>query len=381
MKLKKSVINPLTICAAAVMVAKLMIPGLSAKARGLSDDELYKRAYDAVVMAKTNGTQQDINAARSAITSLKYTGAQWAIGEFSKQVDGPQQKLFEEFMHYIFNEDNSRKAKISIDDINKAVKLVRDFDTYYGNKPYTPSWSSAMDEYVQCYINEGEALLKKLQASKTKEDKDLLVTLVNDIKRIENNPSVDNWTKSVEKSLADVNIMVDVAPGFTVDTFIMENNISTIGIVADSAQVDKEASSKITSEMIDGKIAVKAYEKGTYNVILTNCDGITSTITVDVAEDGKISLKAVNKYLEYVENNKETLGIKATKVVSVVDRKGLGSNGVNPSLIKVGEKDVLCIKANAVGVYNITVSDDEYNNAVVKVTVKDNGTISVVVNP
>lgn len=69
-----------------------------AKAKTPSADVLYKTAYDAVINATKANNQSSINAARKAITALKGTGAQWAIGEFSKQVDAPQQKLYGNFI-------------------------------------------------------------------------------------------------------------------------------------------------------------------------------------------------------------------------------------------------------------------------------------------
>ncbi|WP_142413370.1 hypothetical protein [Hathewaya massiliensis] len=63
-----------------------------------NSDELYKNAYDCVVKVKGDKTQQSITAARKAIAQLsKENDLKGFVGEFSKQVDGVQQKLFDEF--------------------------------------------------------------------------------------------------------------------------------------------------------------------------------------------------------------------------------------------------------------------------------------------
>lgn len=56
-------------------------------------DIAYGNAYNALLNAQTTKTQKTIDTARTAIASLSGTGASWAIGEFSRQVDLIEQQL------------------------------------------------------------------------------------------------------------------------------------------------------------------------------------------------------------------------------------------------------------------------------------------------
>ena len=65
-----------------------VVSAIPANAATMTVGQLYAAAYNAVVAAKASGTQTDINTARIAIDALQGTGAEFAVGEFSKQVDG-----------------------------------------------------------------------------------------------------------------------------------------------------------------------------------------------------------------------------------------------------------------------------------------------------
>lgn len=56
-------------------------------------DQLYANAFNAVQGAIESKTQKSVNAARTAIEALRGTDAEWAIGEFSKQVDTVQHPI------------------------------------------------------------------------------------------------------------------------------------------------------------------------------------------------------------------------------------------------------------------------------------------------
>lgn len=133
-------------------------------------DAMYKSAFDAVMKAKEDESQESITAARKAIDELRKEKAlKGFVGEFSKQVDGVQQKLFDNFYSLLFV-DGKKKDKISQEDVNKAREFVKSFDTFEGNKQYTNSWSSAVDGFQQVLVVEANDAVVKAMTSKDEKD-------------------------------------------------------------------------------------------------------------------------------------------------------------------------------------------------------------------
>jgi hypothetical protein len=118
-----------------------MVGTTQVKAAALSVDEIYANAYTATDNAMNIKTQKSINEARIAIEALIDTGADWAIGEFSKQVDQVQ---------------NPFLVKI-IDAINKAEQTGKQEDINAAKASIEPellqiwknSYSSAIDKIQQ----------------------------------------------------------------------------------------------------------------------------------------------------------------------------------------------------------------------------------------
>lgn len=75
-------------------------------------DKLYAEAYSAVTTAMSDKTQKSVNVARVAIEELRGTGADWAIGEFSKQVDMVQHPILVRFVN-AYNEAVSALSKVT----------------------------------------------------------------------------------------------------------------------------------------------------------------------------------------------------------------------------------------------------------------------------
>ncbi|MEG0773444.1 hypothetical protein [Clostridium sp.] len=167
-------------------------------------DTLYANAYNSVIACQSGYTQQSINGARNAIKNLKGTGASWAIGEFSKQVDGVQQKLFEEFMGYLFDSNHKPRISVPQQDINRARDLVNSFATYEGNAPYVRSWSSAVDEYQNIIIREVVSLLNKAEETNKNEDVAAARKGVSILLTANNNSSVINFANALKEKLASL---------------------------------------------------------------------------------------------------------------------------------------------------------------------------------
>jgi hypothetical protein len=167
-------------------------------------DTLYANAYNSVIACQSSYTQQSINGARNAIKNLKGTEASWAIGEFSKQVDGVQQKLFEEFMGYLFDSNHKPRISVPQQDINRARDLVNSFATYEGNAPYVRSWSSAVDEYQNIIIKEVVSLLNKAEETNKSEDIIAAKNGVSTLLTANNNPSVIDFANVLKDKLADL---------------------------------------------------------------------------------------------------------------------------------------------------------------------------------
>lgn len=133
-------------------------------------DAMYKSAFDAVMKAKEDESQESITAARKAIDELrKHKELQGFVGEFSKQADKVQQKLFDDFYSLLFV-DGKKKDKIPQKDINKAREFVKSFDTFEGNKQYTASWSTAVDGFQQVLVVEAHDAVVKAMGSKDEKD-------------------------------------------------------------------------------------------------------------------------------------------------------------------------------------------------------------------
>ncbi len=193
---------------AAITTTICMSP-LAIKAIG-SEDMLYKTAFESVIFAKNNGTQESVNVARKAIVELNNTKAKWAIGEFSKQVDEVQQKLFKEFMGILFDSDNNSVATLTQQEINRARTLVSSFSTYDGNNQYISSWSSAVDRYQQKNIDDTVKAIELLKLEYNKEAKERVIKLLEELLSVENNQLVLNMA---EKLKIDLNILIRSVEG------------------------------------------------------------------------------------------------------------------------------------------------------------------------
>lgn len=106
-------------------------------------DQLYRTAYDLTMQAISSKTQKAINQARVAIEALRGTGAEWAIGEFSKNVDQIQQP----FLVNICNAISAAEANPTQVNINAANALIEDVKT--ATDPAIAAWAVEMQKQLQ----------------------------------------------------------------------------------------------------------------------------------------------------------------------------------------------------------------------------------------
>jgi hypothetical protein len=172
-----------------------IVGGMQVKTYALTADELYIQAYNKVVSTQQQKTQKSINEARIAIEALRNTGAAWAIGEFSKQIDQIQHP----FLVKIVDSINTAKLTVKQADINTARVAI---------DPELPdvwrySYSSAVDAVQQ-------DLQKKLVSSyhnaaffETEENMVAFEAVLSDIKT-STNPQMVQWADAFTSPMRSV---------------------------------------------------------------------------------------------------------------------------------------------------------------------------------
>lgn len=157
----------------------------------LNADQLYKIAYDKTNYATKTGTQKSINNARTAVRALKGTGAQWAIGQFSGDLDKVQQKILVK----IINAINKAEKTLKQADINAAkASIDPDLPTIWKN-----SYSSAVDKIQNKLINKFIDQYNKALSTKSPADMDAANALAEELKTSTSKALVqwvDNYMKS-----------------------------------------------------------------------------------------------------------------------------------------------------------------------------------------
>lgn len=303
-KLKKT----LAMTMAATMTSGLTIPIV--KAEPVDANTLYKTAYEAVKKAQDKKTQETINEARKAITALEDTDASWAIGEFSKQTDVIQQGLFEEFMSILYDKLEQRVESLSVAQINRARELVLSFDTYEGNKAYTPTWSTAVDFYQNAKIKTADTAVTAAINSKLQADIEKAKELLTELKGI-NSEDVKKWVNikegelggiSTELSISSIKVTGTKQIQVTFSTSVNKNNV-IFGITRDGLTVGTSSvtwNENNTVATIQLKDSVYA---GQYTVTTSGVKDspIAKVIT---AEDEKVSkISILSNQVPLVDND------------------------------------------------------------------------------
>lgn len=257
------------------------------------DDALYSSAYNSVQDALNYKNQQSINTAREYIRQmLNRSGLQFAVGEFSRQVDSVQQRLFEEFYSLIYI-NGVEKAEISQSDINKARGYVQQFTTYEGNTFYITSWSYKIDQFQGKKIIKANTAVEKAQSTKSKGDISFAKSLVNELSSSTNNDSFNE----AKRLMAILNGLGENNQG-TNDN-VTENKPNT-----ESKPEQELPKDGIVTTTEQFKIAIKK--------ALSNFESDT-TIKVRNYNNNDFSLNLVNKVvLENLEIDYGYSGVQAT---------------------------------------------------------------------
>lgn len=157
--------------AMATIMAAGMVPTVAGAAT-TDVDALYKAAYKATIKALETKTQADVNAAREAVRELPTT-MDWAIGEFSKQLDSVQHPILVNIVTAI----NKAEAEVIQANIDAARKTIpAELPTVWKN-----SYSSAIDKIQQGLQQQIVDAVKKAETEKTAEAIEAARVLVNDV--------------------------------------------------------------------------------------------------------------------------------------------------------------------------------------------------------
>jgi hypothetical protein len=159
-----------------------------AKAESLSIDEIYSNAYSATITAMTSKAQKDINSARSLIALIPEE-FEWAIGEFSKQVDVVQHPIFvKAYEAIIAAQSEPTQASINI----AKASIDPDMPDFYRG-----SYSQAVDLIQQDLMGKALTAYDKAVTSKLQEDIDAALTLIEELKTASDS-SISDWAGLVQ---------------------------------------------------------------------------------------------------------------------------------------------------------------------------------------
>jgi hypothetical protein len=196
------------------------------KVGALTLDQLYVETYNQTVNARNVRTQMAINQARIAIESLRGTGAEWAIGEFSKQVDQVQHP----FLVTIVDAITKAQKSIIQADINAARAAIDpDLPQIWKN-----SYSSALDQVQESLMKQLVAACDLAVQDNTLGSKAKLILLFDELKTA-SNPEIGAWaievTNSILQNLSDSDI-TNLYKDITQRDVVASNNIQNFGFVA-----------------------------------------------------------------------------------------------------------------------------------------------------
>ncbi|MDI9216995.1 hypothetical protein [Clostridium tertium] len=177
--------------AMAAMMATGVVATPAMAATNTNVDALYKAAYQATQKALTEKTQAAVNEARTAIKALP-ANMDWAIGEFSKQVDTVQHPI----LVNIVNSIKKAEKEPTQANINAAKKAIP--------AELTPVWknsySSAVDKLQQDLQKRTLDAVKKAEADKTKASIDAARVLVKDVLTADSQ-ALKDWAKTLSNRL------------------------------------------------------------------------------------------------------------------------------------------------------------------------------------
>lgn len=305
----------------ALILSTTILSSISVKnpimAEELSLDSIYSKAYEATTTAMNDKSQKSINDARTAIKMLP-KNLDWAIGEFSKQVDKVQQPIFEKAYKAIV-EAKKNPAQANIDAAKAAID--KDMPAYYKN-----SYSSAVDIIQQEKMRHALDLYNKSIKSGLQEDIDKAIKLLEDVAK-STNKSISEWAYLVQakgnlKDLSDGgNHKENYAILSKTGVFGAEDNSNTTTIEGNIFINNAEGEAlTLQNVSIEGTIIINF---GSGDVILNNVKATEVRVnnigskSLHVAGDSTIenlTVKDTNNDARIVIEEKATIG--SAKVLS-----------------------------------------------------------------
>lgn len=169
-------------------------------------DAIYKEAYDSVMLVQKSQSQQDINKARVNIRKMTPAWMKGFVGEFSRQVDTVQQKIFERFYSLLYIDGNPNKPKAIMNqwDIDEARMFIDGFNGDASNAPYVPAWSSAVDRYQDIHIKNAADSVELVKTTMKLNDAYEAYKKIDIIINARNNKTVSDFGNSLKQTLHEL---------------------------------------------------------------------------------------------------------------------------------------------------------------------------------
>lgn len=365
MKFKKSVVMGTS----AVLALSLVSPVAVVSAKEQDSDQLYTLAYDAVEAAKNNGDQASVNKARKAVKALIGTKAQWAAGEFSKQIDAVQEKLFEKFMDVLYYAGGIiKKDWLTIDEINTAEGLLEEFKTYEGNAPYVSCWSSAVDKHIQAYIYSAMEYYHRFEYTADEDVKNRFYEYLHELEGLKYNKGVLDWVKNIRAEVEAMGVRDDYK------TISMDNSLELLGVrcrdVGDVI-IDTPENLNVTYDKDSDKLKIKLYNEwgGMFRIF-------DARVFVKVDYKGDITYE-VQKDMHRWFFWEGQLGMDTPKIKGVYDKAGNVSSGIQVEMDKMDNCDGFYVNVHEAGEYRVIIGDDTGKEFPMLITVDEYGCTNV----
>jgi hypothetical protein len=251
----------------AVVISVGFIGSSSVKAAALSDNQLYINAYNATIDTLSSKTQISVNTARVAIEALRGSGAAWAIGEFSKQIDTVQHPILVKAVDAItLAQTVSTQANINL----ARIAIDKDMPVIWRN-----SYSAAVDKVQQILQKNVLDAYDKAVLSKIKSDIDMANALIAEIKTSSNSSIVD-WANIIQGQLNSIETLPNVG------------TLGSVNITVSGVSLKKE-------------ITKHPYKVDVYNIKFTDDKNITSVTPLYITDLQRISALPASGTMEYAE--------------------------------------------------------------------------------
>lgn len=222
----------------------------------LSADQLYNNAYAATQTALSSGKQVDINTARDAIDALKGTGAAWATGQLSGQVDTVQQPILVKAITAITTAQNNQTQA----NVNAAKEAI---------DPELPqvwinAYSSAVDSVEQSIINSVVTAYNTANASKLPNDVRTALSKVEEL-LTSNDYTVYQYAQTLQSQINAIDdgsvkagmykVGTEVQPG----DYIVVSNSTSSNDISGYVEITKDSTGSLDSIVMNNNVQGRVY--------------------------------------------------------------------------------------------------------------------------